>query len=202
MNFDHSLDPFLHLDQWVKEAKEKGITDPNAMTLATVGPKKQPTNRVVLYKGLRQEGLSFFTNYEGDKARDIEFNNKVSVNFYWRELSRQIRVQGEVFKLSRAESEAYFKSRARLSQLGAWASFQSREVDSLETMQRRLQEIERSFQGQDIPCPPNWGGYHLIPNYFEFWLAREGRMHERYCYEKSPLLADASNGWRRFMRYP
>lgn len=196
MNFDHSLDPFLHLDAWVKEAKEKGITDPNAMVLATVGKDFQPSNRVVLYKGLLRGGLSFYTNYNGRKAQELKNNNKASVNFFWASMALQIRIEGEVHKLTREESEAYFRTRPRLSQLGAWASDQSQEVSGIEELQKKLQIIEEKFKGQEVPCPPNWGGYHLIPNYFEFWVGRDGRLHERYCYEKK------NSTWRRFMRFP
>ncbi len=196
MNFDSALDPFLNLDQWVQFAKGQSLIDPNSMTLATVGPSMQPSSRVVLYKGLVRGGLSFYTNFGGQKAQEIEFNSKVACSFFWPTLARQIRVQGEVFKLTRSESEAYFKTRPRLSQLGAWTSQQSQEVSGLKALADRLKEIEDSFQGQEIPCPPHWGGLHIIPNYFEFWIGREGRLHERYCYEKQ------DREWRRFMRYP
>lgn len=196
MDFDSALDPFLHLDQWVQLAKGQSLIDPNSMTLATVSPSLQPSSRVVLYKGLVRGGLSFYTNFGGQKAQEIEFNSKVACSFFWPTLARQIRVQGEVFKLTRSESEAYFKTRPRLSQLGAWTSQQSQEVSGLQALADRLKEIEESFQGQEIPCPPHWGGLHIIPNYFEFWIGREGRLHERYCYEKQ------DREWRRFMRYP
>ena len=196
MQFNPALDPTVHLDQWIQAAKDTGLTDPNAMTLATVGPNLQPSSRVVLYKGLVCGGLSFYTNFGGQKAQEIEYNSKVAVNFFWASLARQIRVQGEIAKLTRAESEAYFKTRSRLSQLGAWASQQSQEVSSLQALTDRMKEIEESFKGQEVPCPPHWGGLHLIPNYFEFWIGREGRLHERYCYEKQ------DRDWRRFMRFP
>ncbi len=196
MEFNPALDPVFHLDQWIQAAKDKGLTDPNAMTLATVGPTLQPSSRVVLYKGLIRGGLSFYTNFGGQKAQEMESNSKVAANFFWASLARQIRVQGEVSKLTRAESETYFKTRSRLSQLGAWASQQSQEVGSLKALADRMKEIEESFKGQDVPCPPHWGGLHLIPNYFEFWIGREGRLHERYCYEKQ------DRDWRRFMRFP
>ena len=196
MNIDPALDPFLHLEQWVQAAKDKGLTEPNAMTLATVSSSSQPSSRVVLYKGLVRGGLSFYTNFGGQKAQEMELNSKVAANFFWPTLAQQIRVQGHVTKLTRSESEAYFKNRPRLSQLGAWASQQSQEVAGLQALADRLAEIEKSFQGQEIPCPPHWGGMHLIPNYFEFWIGREGRLHERYCYEKQ------DHQWRHFMRFP
>jgi pyridoxamine 5'-phosphate oxidase len=195
MSFDVSLDPFQHLDNWVKEAKEAGIVDPNAMTLATV-KDQQPTNRVVLYKGLLRGGLSFYTNYEGRKGQELSANPKCCVNFFWNTLHKQVRVEGVAEKLTRAESEAYFKTRARLSQLGAWASLQSKEVGSIKELEARLAEMEKKFAGKDVPCPPNWGGYHIIPSYFEFWIGHTGRLHERYCYERQ------GSGWRTFMRFP
>jgi pyridoxamine 5'-phosphate oxidase len=196
MSFNHSLDPFLHLDAWVQEAKEKGIPDSNAMVLATVSAESQPTNRVVLYKGLLHGGLSFYTNYEGRKAVDLAGNQKAGANFFWAPLSRQIRIEGTVSKLSRAESEAYFKTRPRLSQLGAWASNQSKEISGIDELEKRMKEVENKFKGQDVPCPPNWGGYLLTPAAFEFWIGREGRLHERYCFERQGV------DWRRFMRSP
>ena len=196
MSFDPAVDPFIHLDQWVQSAKAEGLVDPNAMTLSTIGLNSQPASRIVLYKGLVRGGLSFYTNYLGQKAQEIEAHPHVALNFLWPSLALQIRVQGTVAKLTRTESEAYFKTRARLSQLGAWTSQQSQEVESLKALKERLDEIEKKFQGQDIPCPPHWGGMHVIPNYFEFWVGREGRLHERYCYEKQ------GSDWRRFMRFP
>lgn len=198
MFFDSSLDPLISLDQWVQDAVKNGVSEPNAMTLATVSSDQQPHNRVVLYKGLVRGGLSFYTNYRGQKARDIEFNPKVSVNFFWAPLARQIRIYGLVSKLTREESERYFKSRPRISQLGAWASQQSEEVGGVEVLAARLAEVESRFAGTEVICPPHWGGYQIMPLYFEFWVGREGRLHERYCFERSDSTAD----WRRFMRFP
>ncbi len=201
MEFNFSADPFSQLDLFVKKAAERGLPEPNAMSLATLGSDLRPSVRIVLYKGQVRGGLSFYTNYEGRKARELLQNPAASVVFYWAPLDCQIRVEGRVEKLTRAESEAYFRSRPRQSQLGAWASQQSREVSDLNQIQQALSEIENKFGESEIPCPPHWGGFHLIPDRFEFWFARLGRLHERYCFEKS-LDAKNENSWRRFHRFP
>lgn len=198
MSLDLSVDPFSHLERLVKEAADQGVTDANAMALATVSEDSQPSVRIVLYKGLVRGGLSFFTNYESRKAREITGNHRASVAFFWPTLARQIRVEGEIRKLTRAESEAYFATRPRLSQIGAWASAQSHEIPNHEALEERVREIEAKFAGQTVPCPPHWGGYHLMPVSFEFWFGLAGRLHERYCYERK---GDAGP-WRTFMRSP
>lgn len=195
--FDHGGDPFTNLEILVKDASDRGLRDANAMALATVDANTlQPSARIVLFKGLVRGGLSFYTNYEGRKARELAGDTKASVCFFWPTLETQIRVEGATAKLTRAESEAYFKTRARLSQLGAWASHQSDEIPDHSYLEERTAEFSRKFQGQEIPCPPNWGGYHLVPSSFEFWFGRQGRLHERYVYERQ------GSDWRRFMRSP
>lgn len=196
MSFNPSLDPFLHLTQWIQEAKEAAVPEHNAMVLSTVNSEAQTSNRVVLFKGLLRGGLSFYTNYHGRKAQDLAENPKAALNFFWAPLARQIRLEGQVAKLTRAESEAYFKTRPRLSQLGAWASKQSEVVAGVEELQQRLQEAEEKFRNQEVPCPPDWGGFHLIPSEFEFWIGHEGRLHERYIYQWQ------GQSWKRFMRFP
>lgn len=195
MSFDFSVDPFVHLQALVKEATEKGLSEPTAMQLATVSENGQPSVRTVLFKGLIRGGLSFYTNYKGRKGRELATRSRASVNFFWPELQTQIRVEGEVFPLTRAESEAYFKTRPRLSQLGAWASAQSEEIPSLEVLERKILDLEKNYPGE-VPCPPHWGGYHLLPDSFEFWFGRQGRLHERCCYEKR------GDSWRTFLRAP
>lgn len=197
MMFSHRSDPFENLEILVKDATEKGLRDANAMALATVdAATRQPSVRIVLFKGLIRGGLSFYTNYEGRKGRELLADSLASVCFFWPTLETQIRVEGTVARLTREESDAYFRTRPRLSQLGAWASHQSDEIANHEDLERRIAEFEEKFKGVDVPCPSNWGGYRLIPTGFEFWFARQGRLHERYCYEKQG--AD----WRRFMRSP
>lgn len=197
MSFDRSADPFASLDLLVKQATEAGLKDPNAMALATCEPATlQPSVRIVLYKGLVRGGLSFYTNYEGRKGQELTANDRASVCFFWTTMDTQIRVEGRVARLTREESEAYFRTRPRLSQLGAWASAQSSRIADLESLQAKVDSYEKEFAGADIPCPPHWGGFHLVPTAFEFWFAKQGRLHERYCYERD------RNGWRSFMRSP
>jgi pyridoxamine 5'-phosphate oxidase len=195
--FDLSLDPFLHFERLLAEAKARGEPEYNAMALATVGADAQPSVRIVYFKGLIRGGLSFYTNYSGAKSKDIEANPKVCLNFYYPESWQQIRVTGVAARLTRAESEAYFATRARLSQLGAWASHQSSEIPSLEFFQQKLDAVEARFAGGPVPCPPDWGGFHVVPSEFEFWFGKNGRLHERYVYARLP-----EGGWRRFLRSP
>lgn len=202
--FDLSLDPFLHFERLLTEAKLRGEPEYNAMALATVGADLQPSVRIVYFKGLIRGGLSFYTNYSGAKAQDIESNPKVCLNFYYPAAWEQIRVQGTALKLSRSENEAYFKTRARLSQIGAWASHQSEEIPSLQFFQDKVDELEKNFAGQEIPCPPGWGGFQVIPEEFEFWFGKSGRLHERYVYQRLSPVRGTLNAaeWRRFLRSP
>jgi pyridoxamine 5'-phosphate oxidase len=195
--FDLSLEPFLHLERLLTEAQQRGEPEHNAMALATAGADLQPTVRIVYYKGLVRGGLSFYTNYNGIKAKDIALNPKVCLNFYYPAVWQQIRILGTALKLTRAESEAYFKTRARLNQLGAWASNQSEEIPSLDFFQDKMDEIEKKFAGQEVPCPPGWGGFHVIPSEFEFWFGKTGRLHERYVYQRQ-----GDHSWHRFLRSP
>lgn len=197
MDFDFAVDPFVHLDGLVKTATDSGLLEPNAMALATLSESRRPSVRIVLYKGLVRGGLSFYTNYEGRKGRELAHSGAASVCFFWPAMHTQVRVEGEVMKLSREESEAYFRTRARLSQIGAWASAQSEEIAGLEVLHEKTAFFEKKFAGFEVPCPPNWGGFHLVPQDFEFWFSRQGRLHERYCYHR---LTNAT--WRTFMRSP
>lgn len=194
---DFSIDPFQHFDRLMSEAISKKALEPNAMSLATVDEKGVPSVRIVYYKGMIRGGFSFYTNYQGHKALDLEKNPNVCANIFWGELAQQIRITGKAEKLTRAESEAYFKTRARLSQLGAWASHQSQVIPNYDYFQDRLNEMEKKFAGQDVPCPPNWGGYRIEATEIEFWFGHSGRLHERYVYSKDPQGA-----WKTFMRSP
>jgi len=194
--FDFKKDPFENFLTLYKEAQIKGIPDANAMSLATVNAENKPSVRIVFYKGMIRGGFSFYTNYDGRKARDIESNRNVSVNFFWPHLDRQVRIEGYVEKTTREESEAYFATRARLSQLGAWTSNQSEKIESFAAFQTKLNAIEEKFRGQKVPCPPHWGGYRLEANEIEFWFGKNGRLHERYVYEKQ------GESWKQFLRSP
>lgn len=200
MSFNFKNDPFENFLELYREAQIRGVPDANAMSLATVNEENQTSVRVVLFKGIiendNSRGFSFYTNYKGRKARDIEFNNKISVNFFWPHLEEQIRIQGVAEKLSRTQSENYFSTRPRLSQIGAWASHQSEEIESFESFKSEFKTIEKKFKGEVIPCPPNWGGYCILPTEFEFWFGKNGRLHERYVYQK------ISTGWHRLLKSP
>lgn len=194
--FDWAKDPLKHFEDFYQEAVHRGLPDPNAMSLATVNSQGQPAVRVVLFKAIQHQGITFYTNYDGHKAQDLATNPKVAANFFWPQMEKQVRVQGQVQKLSRAENEAYFKTRIRNSQIGAWASNQSQEIPNVNYLNLKFQELEKKFLNQEVPCPPHWGGYVIVPSEIEFWFGRQGRMHERYVYQKT------NSGWRKFMRAP
>ncbi len=162
----------------------------DAMTLATVTPEGKPTARVLLYKGRDAEGLLFFTNEESPKAADLAAHPDAALVFFWASLGCQVRMEGEVSQAEPAVSDAYFATRPRESQVGAWASPQSQPIPNRETLDTRVAEMERRFAGATVPRPPRWGGYRLRPARVELWFAREGRLHDRYRYERDGA------GWR------
>ncbi|MFO0665177.1 MAG: pyridoxamine 5'-phosphate oxidase [Polyangiaceae bacterium] len=180
--------PLMQLEAWLEEAREKGVPEPNAMTLATADEGGKPSARIVLLRGIDARGLRFFTNYGSRKAKELAKRSEgpsfASLLFFWPEVERQVRVEGTVTKLPKDESAAYFASRPRESQLGAWASRQSAVVASREELDRALAEMEARFSGKEVPLPEFWGGYVLAPERFEFWQGGKSRLHDRIAYEK------------------
>jgi pyridoxamine 5'-phosphate oxidase len=179
---DLDPDPIRQFALWFTAAVEAGIGEVNAMTLATVSDQNQPSARVVLLKGYSHHGFVFYTNYDSEKGRNLKQNPNASLVLHWKELERQIRIDGAAKKTSREESKRYFHSRPSGSQLGAWASRQSQVIDSRRILEARLAELEERFAGKEIPLPPNWGGYILQPERMEFWQGRANRLHDRFRY--------------------
>ncbi|WP_262248272.1 pyridoxamine 5'-phosphate oxidase [Parapedobacter soli] len=176
-------DPIEQFRDWFEEALEKDVMEPNAMTLATVSSNGQPSARIVLLKDLDDNGFGFFTNYESQKGVELQGNPKAALLFFWPELQRQVRVVGRVSKMSAEQSETYFHSRPRGSQLGAIASPQSREITGRETLSTKLDELEQQYKdGTRIPRPSHWGGYRLHPDRIEFWQGGDNRLHDRLVY--------------------
>lgn len=193
LDIEHTAaDPWSQFRSWFAEAESAGLLEPNAMTLATADPTGRPSARVVLLKGLSDEGFVFFTDYRSRKGRELDANPQAAVAFHWAELERQIRAVGRVSRLAREEGEAYFRSRPRGSQLGAWASHQSDLLEDRALLIGRVEELARRYGDGPVPLPPHWGGYRLIPDEVEFWQGRADRLHDRIVYTRT-----SESGWRR-----
>ena len=174
--------PFDQFEKWFSEALKSKLDEPNAMSLATISPDGKPRTRIVLVKDFSKDGLIFYTNYESAKAKGMDINKDVSVNFVWHPLQRQINIQGFTEKVDRKVSELYFHSRPRGSQLGALVSPQSTVISSRKVLEDRLSELDAQYQDEPIPLPENWGGIRIIPTRFEFWQGRDNRLHDRFEY--------------------
>ena len=193
---DLDPDPVAMLQRWLDEAIRSGLYDPTAMVVSTVAATGRPSSRMVLLKGLTGDGLVFFTNYSSRKGEELAGQSACSVVFPWHPLQRQVRVEGVANRLSDDENDRYFASRPRESQLGAWASPQSKVVASREQLDARYAEAVTRFGDGPVARPPYWGGYRVVPDTFEFWQGRQGRLHDRFRYRFSPTSAATGRPWR------
>jgi len=189
-------DAFKLFDEWLAEARASEPNDPEAMALATAGADGQPSVRMVLMKGHGPGGFIFYTNEESVKGQQLAENARAALLFHWKSLRRQVRIEGAVERVPADQADAYFASRSRDSQLGTWASDQSRPLDARATFEARYDEMKRRFDGQDVPRPPHWGGYRVIPERIEFWSDRPHRLHERRLFTRE------GERWSEGLLYP
>jgi pyridoxamine 5'-phosphate oxidase len=185
------VNPLDAVRDWYEAAVAAGVPEPEAMALATAAPDGAPSVRFVLLRGIDEQGIRFYTNYESRKGRQLAANPRAAASLYWHALHRSIRLEGAVERLTAEESDAYFAQRARGSQIGAWASEQSRPIPDRKWLDERLLDAEARFEDEDVPRPPFWGGFRLIPDYVEFWEGRVNRLHDRQRYARAP-----DGGWR------
>ncbi len=193
MSLDESMvdpDPLKQFDKWFHDAVSGKVDEPNAMVLSTVNSENRPSSRVLLMRNYDAQGFGFYTNYKSRKAQEIANYPNASLLFFWPQLERQIRIEGMLEKQLAEESDTYFNSRPRESQLGAWTSPQSEIIADRKFLEEELAEITKKFEGKEVPRPEWWGGFVLVPDRMEFWQGRPGRLHDRICYVKE------NNGWK------
>ena len=189
-------EPLSLLSKWIQEAREKGVIEPNAISLATVDESGAPRNRVVLLKFLEGEEVGFFTNLESDKSIEIQQTPTVSATIWWPEMERQVRIEGAAREMGRSQVEEYYSSRPRKSRIGAWASDQSRTLESRDDLLRKYEEMECEFEGTEVPMPPFWGGFRIAVDRIEYWSGRPSRLHERV------VLTKTGDSWSERRLYP
>ncbi|HEX5778312.1 MAG TPA: pyridoxamine 5'-phosphate oxidase [Xanthobacteraceae bacterium] len=197
-DFPDAAEPFGPFEAWMAEAKTSEPRDPDAIALATVDADGMPNVRMVLLKGWGPEGFIFYTNRESAKGRELEGQGKAALVIYWKSLSRQVRVRGPVSPVTSAQSDAYFGSRARGAQVGAWASQQSRPLKNREELQVAVTRVEAQYEGKEVPRPPHWIGYRIAPLYVEFWQEQPFRLHDRVVFSRAAL----DRSWTRSRLYP
>jgi pyridoxamine 5'-phosphate oxidase len=180
---DVKKSPYEQFAKWFEEAVNSQILDPYAMTISTVDAHCRPSSRVVYLRDISENGMIFYTNYLSRKGHDLARHPSISVNFYWAELERQIRIEGSVSKVPEEKSDEYFAKRPRESQIGAWASEQSNEIANRNYLEERVKYFTEKFKDQPVPRPPHWGGYLIQPHYFEYWQGRPNRLHDRIVYQ-------------------
>ena len=178
-------DPLREFQKWFDKARASGEAMPEAMALATATPAGVPSVRMVLFKGIDKEGFEFFTNFQSRKSRELDANPRAAIVFWWERLQLQVRAEGRVEKAEAARADEYFRTRPRGSQIGAWVSHQSQLIPDRACLQRRAQELEKTYSGLEVPRPPFWGGFRLIPDSMEFWHGRANRLHDRLRYRQS-----------------
>jgi len=192
---DADANPFIQFDIWFNDMLELNEPDSNAVLLSTSTKEGRPSSRVVLLKAVDSTGFVFYTNYSGRKSKELEENPYASMLFFFKSLHRQVRIEGKIEKVSREESLEYFHSRPRDSQIAAWASQQSSKIESRKVLEENFERLSKEFEGKEIPLPDFWGGFRLVPEYFEFWQGQENRMHDRVAYEKAKAVNN--NQWLR-----
>jgi pyridoxamine 5'-phosphate oxidase len=194
--------PIRQFQLWLEEAKAKGVLLPEAMCLSTVGKNNHPEGRMLLLKGIDDRGFVFYTNLHSPKALSLSSHPQAALTFYWEKTRRQVRIVGGVEPVTPQEADAYFATRPRDSQIGAWASLQSQVLETRGVLEKRFSELQQQYEGRIIPRPPHWSGYRLIPSEIEFWTEKPSRLHDRFLYSREDSKSSSAGGWKIQRLYP